>query len=65
MDNSPMTRQEKKGGKKQKDKSIYSSKHVRQMEARQNQKKDAGTGSSTSKTPPTSADPSSSKPLRR
>lgn len=57
MDRDPKTRQEQKGGKKRKDKSIYSAKHVRMQEAR----RAAGTASSTSKTPPTSEAPSSSK----
>ncbi len=57
MDTQPKTRQEKKGGKKNKDKSIYSAKHVRMQQAiREN-----GTASSTLKTPPTSETPSSSK----
>ena len=57
MDSHPQTRQEKKGGKKHKDKTIYSSKHVRIQEALRSN----GTASSTSKTPTTSTTPSSSK----
>ncbi len=57
MDNQPTTRQEKKGGKKQKEKGIYSSKHVRIQEAL----REKGTASSTLKTPSTAIKPSSSK----
>ena len=57
MDTQPKTRQEMKGGKKKKDKGIYTSKHVRIQQAI----KENATGSSTSKTLPTSEAPSSSK----
>ncbi len=57
MDNQPQTRQEKKGVKKSKDKNIYSSKHVRVQEAL----REKGLGSSTSKIPQMSTNPSSSK----
>ena len=57
MDSQPKTRQEKKGGKKNKDKGIYSSKHIRMQEALRSN----GTASSTLKTLPTSTTPSSSK----
>ena len=58
MDNhkEPKTRQEKKGYKN-KDRGIYTSKHVRIQQSI----KENATGSSTLKTPPTSETPSSLK----
>jgi hypothetical protein len=49
MDNVPQTRQEKKGGKKNKDKNVYSAKHVRQQEALMAKRSETNT--STSKMP--------------
>ena len=56
MDNLPKTRQERKGGKKDKEKPVYSAKHVRQQEAliAKREKTDI----STSKTPVRSSNPS-------
>jgi len=58
MDQDPKTRQEIKGGKKKNDKNVYSSKHVRQMEALIEKKANT---SSTLKTPVNPDPPSSSK----
>jgi hypothetical protein len=63
MDNDPKTRQEKKGGKKGQNDSIYSSRRVRQMEAMM-EKKGLNPSSSTSKIPP-KTEPSTSKKQKR